>query len=573
MATAAAYRRTPVVADWRRRYEVVGTLGSGGFATVYRAYDRHLERDVALKVIGERGGLSGRVTREVEAAAALAHPGIVRVFDVFTDGDHSFIVYELVEGRQLDGLIGTLDDAGAVEVVVQILEALSHAHAQGVVHRDVKPHNVMLTGEGQVKVMDFGIARLAGADTLTAEGDMVGTIAYMSPEQAAGRRVGPASDVYSAAVVLYELLSGENPAPGSTPGERLGNIAAGRLLPLADLRPDLPSSLLDIVAQALAPVAAQRPPADLMAQELRLVLAGGDLRRHRALPAHEMVRAGSLAERIVGAGLAAVATWTVLDLLPAYPGSWLLPLTLIALTVWAVTPSGGLAFLLAALVFPLFNVSVYVGAVYLAAAVVTLLLARRRPLTALWPVLALVLIPVYGTFLAPAAAAVLGRRRGPLTAAWAGLGTAFFLTLTGVGGSPFTFFRPAGDAAAAIAGADGFAGAFAGIGTLLFAPQGLLQAAVWAALAAALPYVVGAHRLERRMWGWSLTFAALFAACALLPALLDRPVTGSELLLNLVVAAVVILSVTLPGLRGAAAHGSGARPADEAGDDRGVQET
>ncbi len=572
MSTAAAYRRTPVVADWQRRYEVLGTLGSGGFATVYEAFDHHLERPVALKVIRERRGLSGRVAREVEAAAALAHPGIVRVFDFFTDGDQSFIVCELVEGRQLDELIGVLDDGGAVDVAAQILEALSHAHAQGVVHRDVKPHNVMVTADGRVKVMDFGIARMSGADTLTAEGDMLGTIAYMSPEQAAGRRAGPASDVYSAAVVLYELLSGENPAPGRTPGERLGNIAAGRLVPLEELRPDLPPALLDALDAALAPVPPQRPPAADLAQELRAVLAGGELRRHRALPASELARAGSLTERIIGSGLAAVTMWTLAGLLPAYPGTWRLPLAVMALAVWAVTPSGGLAFLLAALAFPMLNVSAYVGAVYLVAALATLLLARRRPITAVWPALALVLMPVYGAFLAPAAAAVLGRVRGPLTAAWAGIGVSFYLTLTGAVGSPFTVFAPGGHAAARIAAADGVFATLARIAATLFSPQAIVQACIWAALAAALPCVVFPQRLERRLWAWSFTFAGLFAASALLPAMLGRAATAGELLLNLLVAAVVTLGVALPGLRGVAAKGAHGHPAYDAGDDDGVQE-
>jgi hypothetical protein len=210
--------------------------------------------------------------------------------------------------------------------------------------------------------------------------------------------------------------------------------------------------------------------------------------------------------------------------------------------------------------------------VYLAAALATLLLARRRPVSALWPVLALVLMPVYGTFLAPAAAAVVGRVRGPLTAAWAALGTAFYLTLTGSGGSPFTLFRPAGDAAAQLAGADGFLTVLTDAAALLFAPQALLQAGVWAALAAALPYIVYGQRLERRLWMWAITFAGLFAAGALLPSLLGRTATAGELLLNLAVSAVIILSVTLPGLHRAAPGRNGARPADEAGDDRCVQE-
>jgi hypothetical protein len=152
------------------------------------------------------------------------------------------------------------------------------------------------------------------------------------------------------------------------------------------------------------------------------------------------------------------------------------------------------------------------------------------------------------------------------------LGAAFYLSLVGVSGSPFTLFRGGGEAAAQIAAADGFMGVLTAVAALLFAPQGVLQAFLWAALAAALPLVVSPRRLERRLWAWSFTFAALFAATALLPAILGRTATTRELLLNLAVVAVVTLGVTLPGLRGAAARGACARPADEAGDDRGVQE-
>ena len=203
-------------------------LGRGGFAEVFEAYDRQLSRPVALKVIDERRGLSARVLREVQAAAALSHPNVVALYDYFADGERSYLVWELVRGEPLSTLRDELDDAEAVGVMAQALAAIAHAHGQGVVHRDVKPQNIMLDEHGCAKVMDFGIARLNDTDTLTAEGDMLGTVAYMSPEQAAGRRVGPATDVYSAAVVLFELLTGVSPVRGATTAETLSNIVSGR---------------------------------------------------------------------------------------------------------------------------------------------------------------------------------------------------------------------------------------------------------------------------------------------------------------------------------------------------------
>jgi len=571
MAAHATHRAPPAAADWRRRYEVVGELGSGGFATVYEAFDHELERPVALKVVDERRGVPSRVAREVEAAASLSHPGIVRLYDVVLDQERSVLVCELVEGESIDDLVGALDDADSLEVTAQVLEALAHAHAQGVVHRDIKPANVMLSRDGMVKVMDFGIARLTGADTVTAEGDMIGTIAYMSPEQAAGRRVGPASDVYSAAVLLYELLAGGHPSPGRTPGERLSHIAAGRVVPLVERRPDLPSSLLAAMDAALSPRPADRPAASDLAVTLRRVAASGELPRRRPVAIADLTRVQGLAERIVGAGLAGASTWFLLGLLPAYPDSWRLPLVAFVLAAWAVVPPAGLAVFLGVLAFPLFDVSIWVGVIYLPAALLTLLLGRGRPVSVVWPALALLLMPLYGALLVPAAAGVLGRVRGPLTAAWAGAATAAWLTLTGDGGTMFTFFRPAGTRAADIASADGLLATLGGIAAVLFSPEALLQAGVWAVFAAALPLAVEAPALGRRLWLWGATLAGLAAACAFLPALVPgTSVSATALLANVGVAAVVTLGVTLPGLPVAAPHRHPS--AVGGGDTHGVQE-
>jgi len=570
--TAHALHRSPsAAADWRRRYEVVGELGSGGFADVYEAFDHELERPVALKVIDERRGVPSRVAREVEAAASLSHIGIVRLYDVFLDDERSILVYELVEGDSIEDLVGVLDDADSLEVTAQVLEALAHAHAQGVVHRDIKPANVMLSSDGMVKVMDFGIARLTGADTLTAEGDMIGTIAYMSPEQAAGRRVGPASDVYSTAVMLYELLTGEHPSPGRTPGERLGHIAAGRTIPLAEVRPELPPGLLQMMDAALSPAPADRPAASDLAVALRRVAASGELPRRRPVAVGDLSRMQGLAERIAGAGLAGASTWFLLGLLHAYPGTWRLPLVALVLAVWTVVPPAGLAVFLGVLAFPLFDVSVWVGVVYLPAALVALLLGRGRPVSVVWPALALLLMPLYAALLAPAVAGVLGRVRGPLTAAWAGAATAAWLTLTGDGGTMFTFFRPAGTRAADIAAADGLLGTLGGIAAVLASPEALLQAGVWAVLAAALPLAVEAPTLGRRLWLWGATMAGLTLACAFLPTLVPgSSIAVTGLLLNVSVVAVVTLAVTLPGLPAAAPHGHPS--AVGGGDTHGVQE-
>ena len=520
MATPS-YSRTPLMTDWAERYRIVRKIGAGGFADVFEAVDLKLDRDVALKVIDERRSVSSRVVREVEAAASLAHPGIVSLLDFFTDGQRSFIVWELVRGRSLAELSGDLSDGEAVAAAAQVLGALAYAHSQGVVHRDIKPHNVMVDEDGRVKVMDFGIARLMDAETLTSEGDMLGTVAYMSPEQAGGKRAGPPSDVYSTAIVLYELLTGSNPVRGSTPAETIANVIAGRMPSLADVRPDLPLELVDAVDVALLRDPMQRPSAVELEDALRAVagrLGGRRLRPQRILRPllARLRRWGPFAERTTGALLAGGVAAALVTRLHGYPQGWALPLALATLLVWFVLPPGGLAWLLGVLAFPVFNVSVGLGVVYLVFALVLYAASARRPLAAVYPALAVALLPYWGVFLAPAAAALLGRVRGPLIAAWAGAVTVVYLLLTGTAHSPFTGFQPRNHLAAQLDGGDPLAvGAYL-IRAVVTIP-GLAQAAIWCVFAVGVGALFALRRLEARLWVWSVLCAALFAAEWVLP--------------------------------------------------------
>src|SRR5665647_696561 len=266
----------------------------------------------------------------------------------------------------------------------------------------------------------------------------------------------------------------------------------------------------------------------------------------RLLRAQRLVRplkrAGVVAERVAGAGLAAVTSGVVLGALPAYPQSWTLPLVAVCTAVWAVVPQGGLAFLLGVLAFPVFNVSLSLGAAYLAFAVVLFLLTRARPIVALWPTLALVLTPLYLTLLAPAGAALLGRVRGPLAAAWAGAGTLVYLVLLHAPRGSFTLFQPrwrlADEAAAA---GDPFTVATRILGVAL-APACVLQMLLWAGLAVALGFALSRRRLELRLWVWALAFAATFAVYRVVPiAVWGYPAELSPLLWNVALAAGVIL--------------------------------
>ena len=213
--------REHVLAD---RYELGPVLGQGGMARVHQGLDRQLGRRVAIKVLAppfdRDGEFVERFRREARAAAGLSHPNIVAVFDTGSDDGTHFIVTELVEGETLADRLrrdGPMPPADAVAVAVDIARALAAAHARGLIHRDIKPGNVMLLPDGRVKVVDFGIARAAGSDTLTNTGVVLGSTAYLSPEQAGGQAVDERADLYSLGCVLYEMLTGHVPFSADTP--------------------------------------------------------------------------------------------------------------------------------------------------------------------------------------------------------------------------------------------------------------------------------------------------------------------------------------------------------------------
>lgn len=243
------------------RFLIERRIGSGGFGVVYEAWDGRLERPVAVKAIEQRGEAGRRVLREAQAAARLNHPGIVTLYEMGEEDGNALLVTELVEGTTLARLAaaGELTDREIGEIGADLCEALDHAHSRGVVHRDIKPQNVQVVeGEPRAKLMDFGVAHLADDAPLTAVGDVVGTLAYMSPEQAGGRPAGPAADVYSLALTLYECWSGENPHRRANPAATARAIGA-RVRSLRRLRPDLPRELTDAVDACLRPRPGQRP--------------------------------------------------------------------------------------------------------------------------------------------------------------------------------------------------------------------------------------------------------------------------------------------------------------------------
>ena len=268
------------------RYRMERRLGAGGFGVVWLAWDEKLEREVAVKVIPRERGEGERVEREARAAARLNHPGIVGIYELASDDHDVYLVSELVRGRTLAELTkaGAISDRDVARIGIALCEALEHAHERGVIHRDVKPGNVMVlaepaAGAGFAKLADFGVAHVATADELTRTGDIVGTLAYMAPEQAEGARVTPACDVYALALTLYEAWTGTNPVRAAGPAATARRL--GRPLPsLARMRRDLPLPLCDAIDDALDPDPALRPlperlRAELKAAEKELTDEGG----------------------------------------------------------------------------------------------------------------------------------------------------------------------------------------------------------------------------------------------------------------------------------------------------------
>ncbi len=240
------------------RYRIQRKLGAGGMADVYLAEDQELGRRVAIKILNGRHANDDqfieRFRREAKNAAALNHPNIVSIYDRGEAEETYYIAMEFLDGRTLKELIvgrGAAPVNVAIEYARQILSALRFAHRHGIVHRDIKPHNVLVDGEGRVKVTDFGIAR-AGTSQMTEAGSIVGTAQYLSPEQARGGEVDPRSDLYSLGIVLYELLTGKTPFDGETPVEIAMKHLSTAPKPPSKLRPDVPPELDMVVMRALA---------------------------------------------------------------------------------------------------------------------------------------------------------------------------------------------------------------------------------------------------------------------------------------------------------------------------------
>ncbi len=241
------------------RYEIIRRLGSGGMADVYLARDTQLGRQVAIKVLYKRYARDdefvARFRREAQSAAALNHPHIVSIYDRGQAEDSYYIAMEYLEGKSLKDIVvedGPLDPARAISYAEQILQALRFAHDNDVIHRDIKPHNIVINGRDQVKVTDFGIALAGTSPAMTETGSIIGTAQYLSPEQAKGKAVEQSSDLYSLGVVLYEMLTGRVPFEGENPVAIALKHLSDEPVPPQALVPEIPDNLNLVVMRALA---------------------------------------------------------------------------------------------------------------------------------------------------------------------------------------------------------------------------------------------------------------------------------------------------------------------------------
>lgn len=369
------------------RYRILDVLGEGGFARVYKAYDTRLERTVAIKQIPVTKKTRHRTHREAKTTALLNHPNIVTLHEFEQTEDNFYLIMEFIEGITVDQLLKQkppLTISETIAIASQVCIALEYAHLNGVIHRDIKPANLMLLPDGRIKVMDFGIARLVQAaqwDSPEAkdEPELLGTAAYMSPEQVKRELVDESSDIYSLGVVLYELLAGENPFRSETTRSTFFRILHGKPESLNKVNPEVSQELSDVILKAIdrnpdlrfknavemryklerhQPVK-QSPEKILKPRANRLI--GGSLPEKAIAPSLSLsvkfrdfiIRHQTASQRLLLALPAAVWTWFVFDRAFGYPASFSLSIAAVAFLVTMVFPLLGVSAALLAALLPL----------------------------------------------------------------------------------------------------------------------------------------------------------------------------------------------------------------------------
>jgi hypothetical protein len=479
---------------------------------VWLARDERSGLDVALKIVPREGKTGHRAEREARAAASLRHERCQRILSLARDPSHVYIAYEYIPGRTLREAMraGEIDDRAALQVAAQISDALAHAHGKGIVHRDVKPSNVLLAESERidVRLLDFGLAQMAEFDTLTALGDVPGTLAYISPERLQGLTATSAADVWGVGVLLWEMLAGEHPFWGGDMVETSRLIQQGAP-GLETLRPDLPPHVRETVASALLVNPQRRPSAERLAAQLREL----PKRRRKkggskpAAPARPNV--GALGARLLPGALTGLASGWVAARLPFYPQGWPLAIAGVGAALGFTAPRAGLLFALTVAFFPLANISLGLGILFglVSAAWVALTWkdARAGLLLAAGPLLA----PVAALGFLPLAAQVARGRARRATQAFAAVLLAALIA--GLRKAPLPLDGSAPPLGLGITGSTRPTAVAHALWSQLAAHPVLLgEALVLAAAAALLPYA-----RNRGPWPAAAFGAALLAGTAL----------------------------------------------------------
>jgi len=479
-AAAQALPRGELVLD---RYRPLRPLGSGGSGSVWLARDERNGLDVALKIVPREGKAAHRAEREAEAASRLRHERCLRAYGFGSDSGHVYIAYEYVAGQTLRDAMrgGRLRDGQAVEAAAQILDGLAHAHDRGIVHRDVKPSNVLLAEDDaiSVRLLDFGLAQFDEAETLTAVGDVPGTLAYISPERLRGEEACSASDVWAVGVLLWEALAAKHPFWGVALPQMAGTIESG-CPPLQPERPDLPKRLLAAIAHATAHDPARRPSAAALAKELRSAL--GDERRTTKVESG--VRAHPRVEQALPAAVCGSAALVGATALPFFPTGWAPALAIAAALAGFRSPRAGLALALAAPILPLGNHALGLALLYAAFAAAWFVFCWRDARWGLAFLAGPILAAVGLIALLPLALVQIGNpvRRGVQALA----AVALAAVVAGMRGTELPFGQ-GGVPRLELAGVESLAAAGSALAGAL--PPGLgLEAVALAALAVALPY-------------------------------------------------------------------------------------
>jgi len=557
----------------------------GAFAAVYLAEDLRMGRQVAVKIVQHSVDLEDRVLREAQAAAKLSHHHIVTVYEMLREADRTLLFSEYVHGKTVRQRYRerTLKDTEILELGLQLCRALEHAHKRGVVHRDIKPENIMLADDAKVdvKLMDFGVAQLEDRASITLTGDLVGTLAYMSPEQAEGRSVDSKTDIYSLALTLYEGFVRKDQREGKLLRERLLDASRPEIPPLSSVRSDLPKELSDALRKAMARDRHARPDAAAFGRMLsraaealsagrqagaKTERGGSERSRAKSRPASkaksrmiglptDQSRLTYVGQRLFSAGVAFCCLVYVLPRVPFYPFAAIVPLIAVPTFVALLWPFGGGVLTLAVMTPPIFAYGVGWGVVYLLPAAVTMGLLRwkRKEWAALLPgVIPLAVTGYLGLALLPLTGALL-RRWGLLVGFLNGVVLAIAGSLAGWETLPYAFNPSPGATLAAAKDAGSPGTVLVEFARLLSArPELWVQIVAFALLSLPIYAWIG-RSPAMRMWGMSAYLVLVLVAFVLAPILLlDAPIHMGPFLVAFVPCAIMtfLTSLLIPSMRG-----------------------